>query len=116
MRRYWIFKGVVFFAAAFFVMGFAAMWLWNQLVPELFHGPFITFWQAFGLVLLSRILFRGFFGMRGGHGWRGHHWGQHWRERWEKMTPEQREEIRKRWGNRCGGKWMPEEDVKTSTV
>src|SRR2546423_10370584 len=103
MKRYWIFKGIIFFVVAFFVMGFATMWLWNGLIPDLFHGPLITFWQAFGLVLLSKILFHGFWG-RGGHGWRGHRW-QHWKERWEKMTPEQREEMRKRWGGRCGEKW-----------
>jgi len=75
VERFWLLKGVVFVAAAIFVLGTASMYLWNWLVPDLFHGPFITFWQALGLVMLSRILFRGFFGMRGGHEWGGHRWG-----------------------------------------
>ena len=48
----------------------ATMWLWNWLMPAIFHLPEITIWQAAGLVVLSRILFRG--GGFGGHGRR--HW------------------------------------------
>ena len=35
------------------------MTLWNSLIPELFHGPVITFWQTAGLFLLSKILLTG---------------------------------------------------------
>lgn len=38
------------------------MVLWNWLVPTLFHGPRITYWQAFGLSMLLGIVgsaFRG---------------------------------------------------------
>ena len=35
------------------------MWLWNWLMPVIFNLPMITIWQAAGLVILSRILFRG---------------------------------------------------------
>lgn len=41
------------------VAGFVEL-LWNELLPQLFHLPLITFWQAFGLVLLFGLLFRGF--------------------------------------------------------
>lgn len=33
--------------------------LWNWLVPELFHGPVLTFWQTVGIFLLSKILLTG---------------------------------------------------------
>ena len=33
------------------------MWLWNYLVPGLFHLSMVTFWQAVALALLSRLLF-----------------------------------------------------------
>ncbi|MGA1977123.1 MAG: hypothetical protein ABSG89_04630 [Bacteroidales bacterium] len=33
--------------------------LWNWLIPGLFHGPFLTFWQTAGLFLLSKILLTG---------------------------------------------------------
>lgn len=38
---------------------FVVMWLWNGLVPELFNGPVVTYWQTLGLLLLSKILFSG---------------------------------------------------------
>lgn len=42
---------------------FITMHLWNLLIPELFHGPLVTFWQTAGLIVLSKIIFSGF-----GHG------------------------------------------------
>ena len=118
MRRgVWILKAIVFAAVAVFVMGFVSMQLWNWLIPDLFHGPIITFWQAFGLVVLSRIFFHGLIGGRGHCGGRGH-WRKRWQEKLQNMTPEQREEMRKRWGNRCGGgDWhFPKEENPTPTA
>jgi hypothetical protein len=38
---------------------FVTMSLWNALIPSLFHGPVLTFWQTAGLFLLSKILLTG---------------------------------------------------------
>jgi hypothetical protein len=38
---------------------FVTMSLWNWLIPTLFHGPVLTFWQTAGLFLLSKILLTG---------------------------------------------------------
>jgi hypothetical protein len=35
------------------------MKLWNSLIPLLFHGPVITYWQTAGLFILSKILLTG---------------------------------------------------------
>jgi len=35
------------------------MSLWNHLVPTLFNGPVLTYWQTAGLFLLSKILLTG---------------------------------------------------------
>src|ERR1035437_1225915 len=35
------------------------MALWNWLIPALFHGPVLTYWQTAGLFLLSKILLTG---------------------------------------------------------
>lgn len=35
------------------------MWLWNWLMPSLFGLPLISFWQAFGLMLLFNFLVGG---------------------------------------------------------
>lgn len=50
------------------VFSFAVMWLWNWLMPVLFGLHVITFWQALGILVLSKILFSGF---RGRPGWGG---------------------------------------------
>jgi sterol desaturase/sphingolipid hydroxylase (fatty acid hydroxylase superfamily) len=42
-----------------FLAIFVTMSLWNWLIPLLFHGPVITFWQTAGLFLLSKILLTG---------------------------------------------------------
>lgn len=42
-----------------FLAIYVTMSLWNWLVPDLFHGPLITFWQTAGLFLLSKILLTG---------------------------------------------------------
>lgn len=44
-----------------FVIGliFGVQALWNWLIPELFNGPVLTFWQTVGLFLLSKILLTG---------------------------------------------------------
>ena len=42
-----------------FAFTFAVMWLWNWLVPELFSGPVLSYWQTLGLLVLSKILFSG---------------------------------------------------------
>jgi hypothetical protein len=38
---------------------YLVMCLWNSLIPSLFHGPVLTFWQTAGLFLLSKILLTG---------------------------------------------------------
>jgi hypothetical protein len=38
---------------------FATMCLWNSLIPTLFHGPVLTFWQTAGMFILSKILLTG---------------------------------------------------------
>lgn len=41
------------------LMVFAVQALWNWLIPELFNGPVLTFWQTVGLFILSKILLTG---------------------------------------------------------
>jgi hypothetical protein len=84
---------------------FAVMLLWNALIPSIFGLGIISFWQALGLLVLSRLLFGGF-----GHGGGRRFGGKHrnaMREKWMSMTPDQKKEfINKRkehmWGGRFG--------------
>jgi hypothetical protein len=80
------------------VFGLIVMWLWNALMPSLLGWHRITFWQALGIFVLSKILFGGFRGR--GHGMHGR---RRMMERWEQMTPEEREKFRKGLQGCCGG-------------
>ena len=108
MRRRWIGRVVGFAAIAFVaipVFSFVVMNLWNWLVPPIFGWHSINFWQALGLLVLSKILFGGF---RGGP-WRGMHWRHRMMERWQQMTPEEREKFRDGMRERCGGQSSKEQ-------
>jgi len=91
-----VIKIILFVIVAAVVLGFVVKELWNVLIPPIFGWHVITFWQAFGLLILSKILFGGFHRHGGGRD----HWRRRMKERWEQMTPEQREQFRK--GMRCG--------------
>jgi hypothetical protein len=116
-----IFGFVLLGAALIALFTWVTQLLWNWLVPELFGGPAISFWQTLGLLALSKILFSGL-GRGGRHG--GHRWGTHWRRKWASMTPEEREryreEIRQKYGDRWarwGDKWCrPSEPDRASGV
>jgi positive regulator of sigma E activity len=52
--------GVIIAAVMALLLGFVVMWLWNWLMPAIFGLTTITFWQAWGLVVLAHILFKSF--------------------------------------------------------
>lgn len=74
-------------------IGAVVMLLWNALIPGIFHLGEITFWQALGLLVLSKILFSG--GTCGG-GHKRHHerWKNEMREKWEHMSPDERQKFK----------------------
>ena len=74
-----------------FLGGKVVQLLWNWLMPMLFGMRELTFWQALGLLALSRILFGGF--GRGG----GYRSG-----RWSRDSSEDRARLRQRLRDRCG--------------
>src|SRR6187455_3448363 len=97
MKKFWFLKFILIIPLIIAAVTFATMSLWNWLVPVLFSGPHITFWQTLGLLILSKILFGGFRGRQhGGPPWR-HHWRRRMEEKMQHMTPEQREELRLKW-------------------
>ena len=40
------------------LINFPVMWLWNWLMPYLFHLPALTYWQMYGLCFLINFLFQ----------------------------------------------------------
>jgi len=88
--------GVIAAAAFALVFGYFVMLLWNWLMPAIFGLKTIGYWQAFGIVILAKLIF-GAVGGRGGHGeerrkyrpdrkdsrLKGLEGWRHWREFWE---------------------------------
>ncbi|MBI1798501.1 MAG: hypothetical protein HYR73_02315 [Candidatus Eisenbacteria bacterium] len=50
--------GVTVGVGLFFGIGTLVAWLWRVTVAEIFGIKPISFWQAWGLILLSQILFK----------------------------------------------------------
>ena len=77
-----IIGGAVVAALFALVFGLVVMHLWNWLMPAIFGLKIIGYWQAFGMILLARLLFSGFGGHHGRHKFHpgfGHHhaWQMH---------------------------------------
>ena len=94
------------------VIGLVVMALWNWLVPGLLGGSDITFLQAIGVLVLSRILFGNM-----GSGAKNNQkpWRKKFAEKVAEMSPDEREQFRKEWDDtRNDGKASNDEspDIK----
>jgi hypothetical protein len=93
-RRHWFWMApvaVLGIALVIFIGGEIVKQLWNWLMPPIFGLREVTFWQAFGLLALCRVLFGGF--------------GRHGAGRYGRSTEERehlRQRIRQRVRERCG--------------
>lgn len=125
------FLGVLIFIAVFVAAIAVVMLLWNALIPSIIGWGTINYWQAAGLMILSRLLLGGFgrFGkFRGGHHHHDHREKREdfrkWhalRERMKDMSREdKREYMRKHMrdhfdgfgGDRCGREEKPHTENK----
>jgi len=87
-------------AAMVFLFGSVVMLLWNALLPGILGVGTITFWQALGILILSKILFGGFSSGHGHH--RSDHRSMHnMPGKWMHMSPEEREKMKSEWRSRC---------------
>jgi hypothetical protein len=80
------------------------MLLWNALLPAVIGVGTITFWQAIGILILSKILFGGFSGGHGHHRHHGHYGHAGHEGRWMHLSPEEREKMKAEWKSRCEGR------------
>src|SRR5450755_4644617 len=105
MRRFSFPKIIVILLSVFAIislLSFIVMSIWNNILVAVLHVTAVTFWQAFGIFALSKILFGGFPGKRG---WGpGRHGGRmdSMREKWMNMSPEERSNFKKEWRGGCG--------------
>ncbi len=109
MRTKWYFKiplFVVLGAVLAVGLGYVFMALWNALIPVLFHGPVLTFWQAVGLFILAKILLHSIrfdgYSRFSSYSKYPEYWKKRLDEKMAAMTPEEREKFKEAWKKRCG--------------
>lgn len=107
MKKFWIKKAGIFtfcFIGFALLIGLVVMALWNAILPAVLGVKTITFLQALGILLLSKILFGGFKG--GAPFTRSRQaWKMKMQEKFGNMTPEQKEKFKAEWKTRCGNRW-----------
>ena len=73
------------------------MLLWNNVLVEVVNAKQISYWQAAGLFILSKILFTSFRPGPPGGFRRG---GPPWRNKLMNLSDEERDQFRKEWEQR----------------
>ena len=112
-KKFWLKKIIGFTIlgiAGIALFGFIVMSLWNSVLVAVLHVATITYWQAMGILVLSKILFGGF---SGGH--RTGRWKNEMKEKWQGMNEEEREKMKQEWRNRCKVWKQPETGVSDGT-
>ncbi len=109
-KIYWGVKVAILIFLFFSVFSYIVMVLWNWLMPDLFGLPYINFWKAAGLLVLSKIIFSGMggkkFDKKGHHGdWKGHFVDKN------DLTPEQKQELKDKFISR----WCKQYSEKQET-
>ncbi len=81
----WIAPLAIFAVVGFFFgIGNLVMWLWRVTLVDIFRIKEISFWQAWGLILLSQILFKANMQPTTRTG----RWGSRWREAPREAPPQ----------------------------
>jgi Ca2+/H+ antiporter, TMEM165/GDT1 family len=102
-KGFWVKKIIGFIvlgALAVAAFGFIVMSLWNAILPAVLGVKAITFVQALGIFILSKILFGGF---RGGGGWsrKKQEWKMRMQDKWQNMSAEERQQWKEKMRGRC---------------
>jgi hypothetical protein len=99
MRRkkgFWIFLFVI---GAIFGLTLIVMLLWNNFLVPAIAVSEISYWQAMGILILSKILF----GFRAFGGPRHKGFGPR-SKKWNSMSSEEKKEFKEAWKRRCEAK------------
>jgi hypothetical protein len=98
-KKGWIF---LFLCPPLILLGvtWIVMALWNCLLPDILGVKSITYWQAMGILILSKILFGGF---HFGKGMRDFKEKKMMRDKMMSLSPEEREKFKEVWKDRCSG-------------
>lgn len=102
-------KGIaigLFITAGVFALSWIVMKLWNYALVPAIDVNELSYWQAMGLLVLSKILFGGFkFGPRAHRGSDG------WKSHWNNMNEDRRSKYKEEWKKRCAPKPSDNQDI-----
>ena len=86
-KKRWFFRGFLFVIVFIGLLSLIVMLLWNWLMPLIFGLGNISYIEAIGLLILSKILFTGI-GKRPSPYYYGRR--KYWHERFEKQNPDEK--------------------------
>lgn len=95
-RKKYRFLFLLFIPLIVGVLAAVVMLLWNAILPEVLGVRRVSYGQALGLLVLSRLLFGGFGG--GAPPWKKYRR----RGRWSRMSEDEKARLREAWQDRCG--------------
>lgn len=91
---------IIFSVLAFiFLIPYVLMLLWNGILPKVIHVETISYWQAVGIFIISKILFGGL--KMKGCGGEKQKITQKLQDKWMNMTPEEKEIFKQKWKEYC---------------
>lgn len=91
-KKVWIASKIVMILAFVALFGLIIMLMWNWLVPEIFGVKPVSYIQALGLLILSKLFFSGFHGKR--YSKHGHpSWSKHYRKQGEESAIEEENKL-----------------------
>ncbi|RXF68903.1 hypothetical protein [Arcticibacter tournemirensis] len=108
-RKFFVRKAlliILFVPTVITVLTFVVMALWNSVLTEVISVKPVSFWQAMGILALSKILF----GFGGGKG-PGRHsfwWNKRMQSKMRSMSPEEREKFKEEMCRRINFWHMPD--------
>ena len=97
MKKSWMVKAVLIGTLAILATSSLLMLLWNWLIPTVFKGPAITWWQALALFMVTKLLFGGWFHWTQERG----SWKKKFEAQWSKMTPEEQARLKRSFTRQC---------------
>jgi hypothetical protein len=96
-------KGIglgVLMIVTFLALVYVFQYIWNLTIPAVFGLKEITYSQALGLIVISRILIGGF-GFRWANAGKQKFWNERVKMKMQHMSDEEREEFKRKLSQRC---------------
>ena len=85
----------------FFLLVYVFMMIWNMTMPDIFGFKVLNYWQALGLLAVSRILIGGFGFRWSNNSEKGKFWRERMKMKTQNMTEDEKAEFKRRLWQKC---------------